>query len=144
MTMTLTKEQAAFLATVEQLAARSLPGPLRGYDVAATDVGREFRFRDAPSLRVVLELDPPKVVTGIYLEGEVGERVFANLKDSRKVLEQTLGKGLEMHGDAGARWIGESGPLGRADRRAAERLAGRLAAYMLYFKPMMDDLGTRA
>lgn len=135
---------ADFLALVEQLAARALPAPLRGYQVGATDVSREFRFADAPALRVVLEVVPPKIVTGIALEGPVGERVFANLKASESILKQTLGKGLQMRGSEGARWIGETQPLGRADRRVAQRVAGRLAAYILYFKPMMDDLGTRA
>lgn len=133
-----------FLTLVEQLASRALPAPLRGYQVRSTDVGREFRFADTPALRVVLEVVPPKVVTGIALEGPVGEKVFANLKDSEPILKQTLGKGLQMRGSEGARWIGESQPLGRGDRRVAERVAGRLAAYILYFKPMMDDLGTRA
>jgi len=133
-----------FLSEVERFALRMVPEPLRHVDRGSAPGHRELRYADAPDVRIVVDVRARKVSTGIRLEGDVGEKVFGNLKGSRELLEQTLGKGLEFKGKKGERWIGETIPLAAIDRRTAERVAQRVATYILYFKPMMDDLGSRA
>ena len=133
-----------FLATVETLALKMLPTPLRQVNVTTAKVRREYRFADAPGFRVLVEITAKGAEVGIGLEGAAGEKMYANLESSRGLLEQTLGKGLQFRGERGARWIGESLPVPAMDARVADLVARRLATYILYFKPMMDDLGSRA
>jgi len=133
-----------FLAAVERLALRMVPEPLRKVSATAEAGRRAYGFADAPGFRVLVEFTARGLEVGIGLDGAAGEKLFGNLQASRGLLEQTLGKGLEFRGKKGARWIGEAMPVSKPDARAAELLARRLATYMLYFKPMMDDLGSRA
>lgn len=132
-----------FLAEVERLALRMVPEPLRAVQRRSTPGTRELRYADATGLRIVLRVDKGAASVGIVLEGAVGERVFGNLVGSREILEQTLGAGLIFEGEKENRWIGESIPLAGTGPRNAERIARRLATFMLIFKPMMDDLGSR-
>lgn len=133
-----------FLAEVERLALRMVPEPLRAVQRRSTPGTRELRYADATGLRIVLRVDGRAASVGIALEGAVGEKVFGNLTRSREILEQTLGAGLAFEGETERRWIGESIPLAGTDARTADRIARRLASYLLFFKPMIDDLGSRA
>lgn len=137
-------EAERFLGEVERLALKMVPEPLRKMGRTGTPTRREYQFADAPGLRIVVGLDGGAIVVGISLDGAVGEKVYENLHGSRALLGETLGKGIEFKGKAAERWIGESIPATATDRRTTERVAARLATYILYFKPMMDDLGSRA
>ena len=137
-------DESRFLAAVHDRAFRLLPAPLQPADVTASPTGREYRYADAPGFCVYVEVGKATVDVGIALDGPVGEKVYGNLIGSQALLEQTLGKGLTLKGKPGGRRIGERIPLPDRGRRVQEAVGRRLATYVLYFKPMMDDLGSRA
>lgn len=129
-----------FFEIVEARATALLPPRLRTLHVAGTTAKREYSLEDTPGFRVIVEFTAEGIRVGIGLDGPVGRKVHGNLTSNRTVLEQTLGAGITFRGPAKTPWVGETIPNLSTDRHVADLVSRRVATYILFCKPIVDEV----